>query len=100
MQSEDKSVVADRAITIRTNDLDEDFYKDFIANINAVTKEDVKRVANKYFKTDNMRIVLVGKASDILENLEKMKLNGKTVPLKFYDKEANPTDSSFYHFSS
>ncbi|SCY36024.1 Predicted Zn-dependent peptidase [Nonlabens sp. Hel1_33_55] len=92
MQSEDKSVVADRAITIRTNDLDEDFYKDFIANINAVTKEDVKRVANKYFKTDNMRVVLVGKASDVLENLEAMKVNGKTLPIKFYDKEANPTE--------
>lgn len=92
MQSEDKSVVADRAITIRTNNLDEDFYKDFIANINAVTKEDVKRVANKYFKTENMRVVLVGKASDILENVEKMKINGKTLPINFYDKEANPTD--------
>lgn len=91
MQSEDKSVVADRAITIRKNDLDDDFYKDFIANINAVTKEDVKRVANKYFKTDNMRVVLVGKASDVLDNLDKMKINGKTLPIKFYDKEANPT---------
>ncbi|WP_041497425.1 M16 family metallopeptidase [Nonlabens marinus] len=92
MQSEDKSVVADRAITIRTNNLDEDFYKDFISNINAVTKEDVKRVANKYFKTDNMRIVLVGKASEVLEPLENMKINGKNVPIKFYDKEANVTD--------
>ncbi len=92
MQSEDKSVVANRAITIRTNDLDEDFYKDFIANINAVTKEDVKRVANKYMKAENMRVVLVGKASEVLENLEKMKVNGKTLPIEFYDKEANPTD--------
>jgi len=92
MQSEDKSVVANRAISIRTNDLDEDFYKDFISNINAVTKEDVKRVANKYFKTDNMRIVLVGKASDVLESLENMKINGKNVPIKFYDKEANVTE--------
>ncbi len=92
MQSEDKSVVANRAITIRTNNLDEDFYKDFISNINAVTKEDVKRVANKYFKTDNMRIVLVGKASEVLEPLENMKINGKNVPIKFYDKEANVTE--------
>ncbi len=91
MQSENKSVVASRAITIRTNDLDEDFYKDFIANINAVTKEDVKRVANKYMKAENMRVVLVGKASDVLENLEKMKVNGKSLPIEFYDKEANPT---------
>jgi predicted Zn-dependent peptidase len=92
MQSEDKSVVADRAITIRTNDLDEDFYKDFIKNINEVTKEDVKRVANKYMKRENMRIVLVGKASDVLENLDNMKIDGKNVPIKFYDKEANTAE--------
>lgn len=92
MQSEDKSVVADRAISIKKNELDKDFYKDFIANINKVTKEDVKRVANKYLSPDNLRIVLVGKAGDILEPLEKMKLNGKTVPIKFYDKNANETE--------
>ncbi|WP_124979015.1 M16 family metallopeptidase [Nonlabens xiamenensis] len=92
MQSEDKSTVADRAINIQKNDLDEDFYKDFIANINKVTKEDVKRVANKYLNPDQLRIVLVGKAGDILEPLEKMKINGKTVPIKFYDKDANETE--------
>lgn len=92
MSSEDKEVVADRAITIKTNNLPEDFYKNYIANINAVTKEDVKRVANKYFKTENARIILVGKASDVLENLDKMQLNGKPVPMKFFDKDANPAE--------
>lgn len=92
MQSEDKAVVASRAITIEKNDLDKDFYKNFIANIDKVTKEDVKRVANKYLNPDNLRIVLVGKARDILEPLEKMTLNGKTVPIKFYDKNANETE--------
>ncbi len=89
MQSEDKSVVADRAVRIKTMDLPEDFYKNFIKNINAVTKEDVKRVANKYIKPEKARIVLVGKASDVLENLEKMQIDGRPVPIKFYDKEAN-----------
>ncbi|WP_339686498.1 pitrilysin family protein [uncultured Nonlabens sp.] len=92
MQSEDKAVVASRAITIEKNELDKDFYKNFIANIDKVTKEDVKRVANKYLSPDNLRIVLVGKAGDILEPLEKMTLNGKTVPIKFYDKNANETE--------
>ncbi|MDP5077941.1 MAG: insulinase family protein, partial [Nonlabens sp.] len=92
MSSEDKEIVADRAITIKTNNLPADFYKNFIANINAVTKEDVKRVANKYFKTDKARIVLVGKASDVLENLDKMTIDGKPVPIKFFDKYANPTE--------
>lgn len=92
MQSEDKSVVADRAINIQKNGLDKDFYKNFIANINKVTKEDVKRVANKYLSPDKIRIVLVGKAGDILEPLEKMTLNGQPVPIKFYDKNANETE--------
>lgn len=92
MSSEDKEIVADRAITIKTNNLPADFYKNFIANINAVTKEDVKRVANKYFKTDQARIILVGKASDVLENLDKMTIDGKPVPIKFFDKNANPTE--------
>ncbi|WP_298952204.1 pitrilysin family protein [uncultured Nonlabens sp.] len=92
MQSEDKSVVASRSINIEKNNLDKDFYKNFISNIDKVTKEDVKRVANKYLNPDNLRIVLVGKAADILEPLEKMKLNGKTVPIKFYDKDANETE--------
>ncbi len=92
MQSEDKSVVADRAVRIKTMDLPDDFYKNFIKNINAVTKEDVKRVANKYIKPEDARIVLVGKAGDVLENLEKMQIDGRPVPIKFYDREANEVE--------
>lgn len=92
MQSEDKAVVARRAINIRTNDLPDDFYKNFIANINKVTADDIQRVANKYFNLNQARIVLVGKASDILEPLEKMTWEGKSIPINFYDKEANPAE--------
>lgn len=92
MSSEDKSVVADRSISIQKNELESDFYKNFIANINKVTKEDVKRVANRFLSPDNIRIVVVGKAGDILEPLEKMTLNGQPVPIKFYDKNANATE--------
>ena len=89
LESEDKAVAARRALNIKTNNLPEDFYKNYIANINAVTKEDVKRVANKYFDDGQARIVLVGKAEDVLENVEKIEWNGKKLPVKFYDKEAN-----------
>lgn len=92
LQSEDKTVAARRALTIKTNGLDEDFYKDYIANINAVTVEDVQRVANKYFSDENARIVLVGKAADVLEDIENIEWNGKKVPVKYFDKDANPTE--------
>lgn len=91
LESEDKAVSARRSLSIRTNKLPADFYKNFIANIDAVTKEDVKRVANKYFTDDKARIVLVGKASDVLENVEKIEWNGQKLPVKFFDKEANST---------
>ena len=92
LESEDKTVAARRSLSIKINDLPKDFYKNFIANINAVTKEDIKRVANKYFKDDKSRIVLVGKAADVLENVEKIEWNGEKLPVKFFDKKANPTD--------
>lgn len=92
MSSENKRTMANRQITIETNDLPKDFYTNYIANINAVTKEDVQRIANKYMKIDNLRIILVGKASDVLKNVENMEFEGKKFPIKFYDKYANPTE--------
>ena len=92
LQSEDKTVAARRALSIKTNNLPEDFYKNYIANINAVTIEDVQRIANKYFTDEKARIVLVGKAADILENVEKIQWNGSNLPIKYFDKKANPTE--------
>lgn len=92
LQSEDKTVAARRALSIKTNKLPEDFYKNYIANINAVTIEDVQRIANKYFNDEKARIVLVGKAADILENVEKIEWNGSNLPIKYFDKKANPTE--------
>ncbi len=92
LESEDKTVAARRALSIKTNNLPEDFYKNYISNIDAVTVEDVQRVANKYFSDEKARIVLVGKAEDVLENVEKIEWNGKKLPIKYFDKKANPTE--------
>lgn len=91
LESEDKAVSARRTIRIKTNDLPVDFYKNFIANINAVTQADIQRVANKYFKIDQARIVLVGKAADALQGVENIMWEGKKIPVKYFDKNANPT---------
>ncbi len=80
---EKPSTIADYALNIKTNNLPEDFYKNYLKKINAVTSADITRVANKYFKTENARIVVVGKGSDILENLEQT-----GVPIKYYDTYA------------
>ena len=96
LQSEDKTVAARRALSIKTNKLPEDFYKNYIANIDAVTIEDVQRVAIKYFSDENVRIVLVGKGSDVVENLEKIEWYGKKLPIKFFDKDANSVEKPVF----
>lgn len=92
MALERPQTIASYALNIKRNNLPEDFYANYLENINGVTVEDVQRVANKYFKLDNSRVVIVGKASDVLDNLEKMEFEGKKLPVKFYDKYASPTE--------
>lgn len=79
--------IARYALNIKLKDLPEDFYTTYLKKINAVTKEDVKRVANTYFKAENARIIVVGKGSDVLTNLEKT-----GIPIKYFDKYANPVE--------
>ncbi len=89
LRLENPGTIADYAVNIETRDLSENFYKQFLQKINAVTPEDIMRVANKYYKTDNMQLVVVGKGSEVAENLENIKLNGKKIPVRYYDKYAN-----------
>lgn len=91
MNLESPQTIANYALNIKLNDLPKDFYTKYLENINAVSSEDVTRVANKYFQTDNARIVVVGKGSDVLENLEKT-----GIPIKYYDKYANSTEKPNY----
>ncbi|WP_338732594.1 M16 family metallopeptidase [Mangrovimonas cancribranchiae] len=83
---ESPQTIARYSLNTIINDLPEDFYSTYLQKINAVTTADVQRVANKYFKPENARVVVVGKGSEIIENLEKTGL-----PIKYYDKYANPT---------
>ena len=83
---EESSTIVGNALRIKTQDLPEDFYATFLQKINAVTIADVKRVANKYFGYDNVRIVVVGKAIDVLPALEKLPYT-----IRYYDKMVNLT---------
>jgi len=87
MQVEKPETVARYALNIQTQGLPADFYENYIKNINAVTADDIMRVANKYFLVDNLRIIVTGKGSDVIPGLEKLKL-----PMFYYDKYGNLTD--------
>ncbi len=87
MQVEKPATIARYALNIQTQGLPEDFYENYIKNINAVTADDVLRVANKYFLENNVRILVVGKGADVLPGLEKLKM-----PIFYFDKYGNPTE--------
>ena len=87
MQIEKPQTVAGYALRIKTQGLPEDFYENYIKNINAVTADDVLAVANKYFLEDNIQVVIVGKGSEVLPGLEKLK-----IPMFYFDKYGVATE--------
>lgn len=87
MQVEKPATVARYALNIETEGLPTDFYENYIKNINAVTPDDIMRVANKYFLADNARIIVVGKGSEVIAGLESTK-----IPIFYFDKFGNPTE--------
>jgi len=92
MRLESPSTLASYALNIKTKNLPEDFYKTYLQKINAVTQEDVQRVANKYFNIDHLQIIVAGKGSEVIENLEKVTFEGEPVPVLYYDKYGNETE--------
>ncbi len=87
MQVEKPATIARYALNTEVQGLPSDFYENYIKNINAVSAEDILRVSKKYFLEDNLRIVVVGKGSDVIAGLEKLK-----IPMFYFDKFGNATD--------
>ena len=97
---ENPSTIAGFARNIITQDLPEDYYNSFLENINSVTKEDVKNAANNYFLTDNTRVFITGKGSEILESIESIEYNGKKLKVRYFDKYANEIERPNYTVDS
>lgn len=91
MQIEKPSTIASYALNKETQGLPDDFYENYIKNINAVSAEDIKNAANKFFLADQTRVVIVGKAADVLPGLEAMSKREK-LPIFYFDKYGNPTE--------
>ena len=86
MSTERPSTIAGYALNIDKFNLPQNFYETYLENFQKVTVDDIKRVANKYFLADNLRIVVVGKGSEILENLEKLPYR-----ISYYDTYGDQT---------
>ncbi len=90
MQIEKPETVARYALNKETQNLPADFYENYIKNINAVTAQDIQNAAKKYFLDSNTRVVIVGKAADVLPGLERLSKD-KKLPIFYFDKFGNPT---------
>jgi len=85
---EDPARTATFASNILINNLPPDFYKTYLQKVNAVTADDILRVAKKYF-SDDPRIVVVGNKDQMIEGLKKT-----GYPIKQYDAFASPVAAS------
>jgi predicted Zn-dependent peptidase len=96
MALERPSTIANYALNIETEGLPKDFYKTYLERINAITVADVQQAARKYFSTENTQVVVTGKGKEVLENLEKMTFQGKKLPVKYFNTNADQVEKPEY----
>lgn len=96
MALERPSTIANYALNIETEGLPKDFYKTYLERINAITVADVQQAAGKYFSTKNTQVVVTGKGKEVLENLEKMTFQGKKLPVKYFNTNADQVEKPEY----
>ncbi len=96
MALERPETIAGYALNIETEGLPKDFYKTYLERINAITIEEVQAAAKKYFSTENARVVVAGKGSEVLDKLEQVTFNGKKIPVHYFDKEINKVEKPKY----
>jgi zinc protease len=72
LQFETPEQIATQILIVELYNLGEDYLTNYTKNINAVTKEDVQRVAQKYIDPDNLKMVVVSKAETAKPLLEPL----------------------------
>ncbi len=83
---EGRGTVAQFALNTELNKLPEDYYANYLKRLEAITVQDIQRVAQKYIRPDKANVVIVGKAEEIVEQLRPF------APINFYDVDGNPAE--------
>ena len=91
MSTERPSTIANFAQNIDKFNLPNNFYETYLDNFQKVSLEDIKRVANTYFKKDNLRIVIVGKGQEVISSLE-----GLPYDITYFDKNGDISEKPDY----
>jgi zinc protease len=80
--------IAGQLANVVTYNLPDTYFNDYVSRVNAVTLEDVNRVANKYLTPDKLAIVVVGDRKTIEPGLKQIKGLGDSII--YLDAEGNP----------
>jgi zinc protease len=80
--------IAGQLSSVVTYGLPDTYFNDYITRVNAVTLEDVNRVANKYLTPDKLAIVIVGDRKTIEPGLKQIEGLGDSII--YLDTEGNP----------
>ena len=72
--------------SIYTQDLPETYWKDYAAKIDAVTRDDLTRVAKKYIDVEHMNLVIVGDRATIEAPLRATRI----APIQILDVDGRP----------
>lgn len=99
MALEDPETIARYALNIEKENLPKDFYKTFLEKLENISKEEVEAAAKKYFNVNNARVIVVGKGSEILSNLQNVQFMGKKLPVLAYSKTADRVETPNYETS-
>lgn len=84
---ESSQTIARFALNIERYDLPQDYYATYLEKLEALTVDDIKRVAAKYIRPENAYILVVGNKNEVADNLAQFAASGK---VEFYDNYGNP----------
>lgn len=86
---ENPQTVARFALNIARYDLPEDYYANYLKEIEKVEVDDIQEMAQKYLKPDNAHIVAVGQANEFTEGLTELVPGPEP---RYFDQEGNEID--------
>ncbi len=89
LRSETQEGLTNQIVSQELNGLPQDYLQTYRDNINAVTLDEVQRVARQYINVDEIAIVIVGdaitileQAKDYAESVEVFDVDGKPAEVK------------------
>lgn len=84
---ESPQTIARFALNIERYNLPKDYYSTYLTKLEAVSVDDVLRVAKTYLKPENLNITVVGNRGEVAESLAQFAASGE---VEFYDIYGRP----------